>query len=93
MFGHSSRVWKVKELGNKHLVTSSEDTTIRVWSLESGEEIRVLQGMSPLAGKNVRGLDVYDLKIASGAEDSSIRLFNAFESKKLISSIRIPLPG
>ena len=66
---------------------------MRVWSLESGREIRVLQGMSPLAGKNVRGLAVYGSKIVSGAEDSSIRLFNAFESDKKISSTRMPLPG
>jgi len=31
--------------------------------------------MSPLAGKNVRGLSVWGSKIASGAEDSSIRVF------------------
>jgi len=75
------------------LVTASEDTTIRVWCLKTGKEIKVLQGMSPLAGKNVRGLAVNGHQIASGAEDSSIRLFNAFEGGKKICTTRIPLPG
>jgi hypothetical protein len=34
-----------------------------------------MQGMSPLAGKNVRALSVLGDLIASGAEDSSVRVF------------------
>lgn len=34
-----------------------------------------MQGMLPLAGKNVRGLAVFEDLIASGAEDSSVRIF------------------
>lgn len=49
--------------------------------------------MSPLAGKNVRGLAVYGNTVVSGAEDSSIRVFTTSTFKKELSSIRIPLPG
>jgi len=49
--------------------------------------------MSPLAGKNVRGLAVYENLIVSGGEDSSIRVFTTSTFKKAVKSIRIPLPG
>lgn len=93
MFGHTSRVWRVRQLGENHLVTASEDTSVRVWSIERQVEVKMFQGMTPLAGKNVRGLAVHGSQIVSGAEDSSIRLFNAFSSNHSLSSIRITIPG
>jgi len=40
--------------------------------------------MSPLAGRNVRGLAVFGDLVASGAEDSSVRLFNStYQNKEL----------
>lgn len=49
--------------------------------------------MSPLAGKNVRGLAVTGNTVASGAEDASIRLFDIKNKVNELASIRIPLPG
>ncbi len=93
MYGHTARVWKVRAVeGSNFVVTCSEDTTVRLWDIETGSEVRLMQGMSPLAGKNVRGLAVYDGLIATGAEDSGVRLFTP--SQTLTSkSIRVPLPG
>lgn len=36
MYGHTARVWRVLPFGNDCLVTSSEDTTIRVWNAKNG---------------------------------------------------------
>lgn len=71
----------------------SEDTTCRVWSLVTGKEIIAVQGMSPLAGKNVRGLAVCEGMVATGAEDSSVRVFEADGTNSLVVSSRVPLPG
>lgn len=49
--------------------------------------------MSPLAGKNVRGLAVDGNYIVTGGEDSSIRVFTTSTFKKALKSARIPLPG
>ena len=32
-YGHRSRVWKVRQLGEGALVTVSEDTTCKVWEI------------------------------------------------------------
>ena len=33
--GHTSRIWRVRQMGECYLVTSSEDTSVRVWCLET----------------------------------------------------------
>jgi WD40 repeat protein len=76
MYGHTARIWKVRAFGNSNLVTASEDTSVRIWCVKSSLELRLMQGMCPLAGKNVRGLATFNNLIASGAEDSSVRLFS-----------------
>jgi WD40 repeat protein len=42
MYGHTARVWKVLNYGEGKLVTCSEDTTVRVWDIETSECIRVM---------------------------------------------------
>lgn len=59
MYGHTARVWKVKPYGVDQLVTASEDTTVRVWCVKTSTELRQMQGMCPLAGRNVRAVAVW----------------------------------
>lgn len=60
MFGHTARVWKVRPFRNDGLVTVSEDTTVRVWCIKSSTQLKVMHGMCPLAGKNVRGIAIWN---------------------------------
>ncbi len=37
-------VWAVAVLDENHVVSGSDDRTLRVWDIESGETIQVLEG-------------------------------------------------
>ena len=94
MYGHTARVWKVRAFGNEKLVSASEDTTVRLWCTKTSTQLRLMQGMCPLASKNVRGLAVLGNLIVSGGEDSSVRIFEPQIIKtNQLQQIRIPLPG
>ncbi len=92
MYGHRARIWKVCGFGQDKLVTCSEDTTVRVWDVTTSTEVEQMQGMLPLAGKNVRGLAVFGDMIASGAEDSSVRIFTQ-QLNTPKQSVRVAPPG
>ncbi|KAL9652513.1 hypothetical protein ABK040_000085 [Willaertia magna] len=93
-YGHGARVWDCK-LCKDFIISSSEDSTIRVWDYE-GNCISTLQGHF---GRNVWRIDLNSKEevIASGGGDSSVKLwslkrirdssiinlnFNVFEKKK-----------
>ncbi|KAJ3146007.1 WD repeat-containing protein 6 [Geranomyces variabilis] len=74
LYGHASRVWDCKIVG-KLVVSVAEDSTCRVWDLDSSECIACWEGH---AGKNVWSVDIDPLAnvVASGGGDAGIRLWS-----------------
>ncbi|KAJ3158869.1 WD repeat-containing protein 6 [Geranomyces michiganensis] len=74
LFGHAARVWDCKIMG-KLVVSVAEDSTCRVWDLDTSECIACWEGH---AGKNVWGVDIDPLAnvVASGGGDAGIRLWS-----------------
>ncbi len=58
----------------KKFVTGSEDTTIKVWSLESWENIKTLKGHSDHITSVVISND--NKNIVSGSKDKTIKIWN-----------------
>jgi WD40 repeat protein len=84
--GHSRRVYGIAfSTDGKQLITGSEDQTVRVWDIATGEWLKVVQGhdrfvlsVAYSAGKKTSP----DL-IASGSDDQTIRIWNAFTGECL----------
>ena len=58
--------------GNGKIVSGSQDCTIRVWNLETGECLRTLAGHTG----SVNCLDLLDNIIVSGSSDSTVRVWD-----------------
>lgn len=69
--GHSNGVMCL-QFDESILMTGSYDTTIKIWDIESGQEIRTLTGH----GAGVRCLQFDDTKLISGSIDRSIKVWN-----------------
>ncbi|WWC63983.1 uncharacterized protein I303_106589 [Kwoniella dejecticola CBS 10117] len=54
------------------LITGSYDRTVRVWNLDSGEEVRVLTGHT----RAVRALQFDQMLLFTGAMDGTVRMWN-----------------
>ncbi|KAL2017517.1 hypothetical protein VTK56DRAFT_2009 [Thermocarpiscus australiensis] len=54
------------------LATGSYDTTIRIWNIETGEELRALRGHT----RAIRALQFDDSKLISGSLDNTIKIWN-----------------
>ncbi len=88
--GHSRRVYGIAfSPDGQHLITGSEDQTVRLWDIATGECLRVLSGhdrfvltVAYIAGKKVGKKTFPDL-IASGSDDQTIRIWNAFTGECL----------
>ena len=88
--GHSRRVYGIAfSPDGQHLITGSEDQTVRLWDIATGECLRVLSGhdrfvltVAYIAGKKSGKKTSPDL-IASGSDDQTIRLWNAFTGECL----------
>jgi F-box and WD-40 domain protein MET30 len=69
--GHTNGVMCL-QFDENTLMTGSYDTTIKVWDIESGEEIRTLTGHA----SGVRCLQFDDTKLISGSIDRSLKVWN-----------------
>ncbi|KAJ5108126.1 E3 ubiquitin ligase complex SCF subunit sconB [Penicillium angulare] len=69
--GHTDSVMCL-QFEDNILMTGSYDATIKIWDMETGEELRTLRGHS--AG--VRCLQFDDTKLITGSLDRSIRVWN-----------------
>ncbi len=69
--GHSNGVMCL-QFDDRILVTGSYDTTIKVWDIESGEELRTLRGHT----SGVRCLQFDDTKLISGSLDHTVKVWN-----------------
>ena len=74
--GHGSKVWAIAfSPDSQRLITGSEDQTIRLWEIQTGECLRVLEGHDRFV-LSVAYSPV-DHRIASGSNDQTIRLWDA----------------
>ena len=77
MYGHTARIWKVVEFKQTEddliIATASEDTTCRLWKIKQQKEVACFNNH---IGENIRALDIQGDLIATGGEDTSIKLIN-----------------
>ena len=66
--------------GNR-IVTSSFDTTARIWDVETGAEIAVLQGHQGALERAMFSPD--GTKVVTAARDGTARIWNALSGKQL----------
>ncbi|KAF2403231.1 WD40 repeat-like protein [Trichodelitschia bisporula] len=69
--GHTNGVMCLQFIGNT-LATGSYDSTIKIWDIDAGTELRTLKGHT--AG--VRCLKFDDIKLVSGSLDCTIKMWN-----------------
>ena len=69
--GHSNGVMCL-QFNESILATGSYDTTIKIWDVENGEEIRTLTGHE----SGIRCLQFDDMKLISGSIDRNIKIWN-----------------
>lgn len=81
--GHTNGIMCL-QFDDKILATGSYDSTIKIWDIETGEEIRTLVGHT----SGVRALQFDDTKLISGSMDKSLKIWN-YRTGKCLST----LPG
>lgn len=69
--GHTSDIMCL-QFDDNILMTGSYDTSIKIWDIESGQEIRTLTGHA----SGVRCLQFDDTKLISGSIDRSLKVWN-----------------
>ncbi|KAL2156643.1 hypothetical protein VTH82DRAFT_1388 [Thermothelomyces myriococcoides] len=69
--GHTNGVTCL-QLDDNILATGSYDATIKIWNIETGEEIRTLRGHT----RGIRALQFDDSKLISGSLDHTIKIWN-----------------
>jgi F-box and WD-40 domain protein MET30 len=69
--GHSNGVMALQFIDNI-LATGSYDATIKIWDLDTGEEIRTLEGHT----MGIRCLQFDDTKLISGSLDRTLKVWN-----------------
>ena len=69
--GHTNGVMAL-QFDDNVLITGSYDTTVKVWDINSGEELRTLTGHT----SGIRCLQFDDQKLMTGSLDSTLRLWN-----------------
>jgi len=69
--GHRNGVMCL-QFSDNVLVTGSYDTTIKIWDIENGKEIRTLTGHT----SGVRCLQFDDMRLCSGSLDKTVKMWN-----------------
>jgi F-box/WD-40 domain protein MET30 len=69
--GHRNGVMCL-QFDDKILATGSYDATIKIWNIETGEELRTLRGHA----SGIRALQFDDTKLISGSLDNSLKVWN-----------------
>jgi len=74
--GHSAAVWSVTFSPDSNLLASaSQDTTVRIWKVETGQQLTVLRGHTGEVNEVAFAPD--GLILASGSSDQTIRLWHS----------------
>ncbi|KAF7193539.1 putative E3 ubiquitin ligase complex SCF subunit sconB [Pseudocercospora fuligena] len=69
--GHTNGVMCL-QFDDNVLITGSYDTTVKVWDINTGEELRTLYGHT----SGIRALQFDDKKLMTGSLDSTMRMWN-----------------
>ncbi|CRK27787.1 hypothetical protein BN1708_004450 [Verticillium longisporum] len=85
--GHENGVTAL-QFEDNILVTGSYDTKIKIWNIETGEEIRTLTGHT----MGIRALKFVDNKLFSGSLDNTIKVWN-WQTGECISTLRCHSEG
>lgn len=84
--GHEKPITNVKfSKDYRYIISASEDTSIRIWSLKTGKQVSKLEGH--LGGVNSIYLNPSDTKMISGGSDCSICFWDV-QTGELINKIR-----
>lgn len=82
--GHTGGVWIVSvSADGKRLLTSSDDTTLRLWDTDSGKELRVFSGHTKCIVAAALSPD--GRRVLSGSGDKTVRLWDATTGTQLDS--------
>jgi WD40 repeat protein len=80
--GHTNGVWIVSvSADGKRLLTSSGDTTLRLWDTDTGKQLRVFSGHTE--GIVAAALAPDGRRVLSGSRDKTVRLWDATTGKQL----------
>lgn len=70
--GHSNGVTCLQIWDDTTLATGSYDNTIKIWDLESGQEVRTLEGHT----RGIRSLQMDEQKLVSASLDGTVKFWN-----------------
>jgi len=80
--GHTSSVSAVAvTLDGKHAISGSDDNTLRVWDIESGEEIQILEGHTGWVKAVAVTLD--GKHVISGSFDNTLRMWDIVSGEEI----------
>ncbi|TPX19030.1 uncharacterized protein E0L32_011274 [Thyridium curvatum] len=85
--GHENGVTCL-QLDETMLATGSYDATIKLWNIETGEEIRTLRGHT----RGIRALQFDDKILVSGSLDSTVKIWN-WHTGDLLSTLQCHTEG
>ena len=86
--GHQERVWVITEMYDGNLISCSDDTTIRIWNIKTGNCEKILVGHSD----RIYCMSILpDKRIISGSNDGTIKIWNT-ESGTCESTFNDGLP-
>lgn len=80
--GHSNGVTCLQIWDDTTLATGSYDNTIKIWDLESGQEIRTLEGHT----RGIRSLQMDEQKLVSASLDGTVKFWN-WRTGQLLSTL------
>jgi WD40 repeat protein len=84
--GHTSGVWIVSVAADgQRLLTSSGDTTLRLWDTDTGKQLRVFSGHTECIVAAALSSD--GRRVLSGSGDKTVRLWDATTGKQLAQVI------
>lgn len=85
LHGHASHIWTLSfSKDGRWIATASDDSTIRIWDLDTGETVHVLVGHTDRLTSVMFSAD--RKKIVSGARDETIRIWDT-DTGNLVSTI------
>lgn len=80
--GHTNGVTCLQIWDDTTLATGSYDNTIKIWDLESGQEIRTLDGHT----RGIRSLQMDEQKLVSASLDGTVKFWN-WRTGQLLSTL------